>query len=130
MSVETSLRPFLNTLSGAFIELVSQVPLRPWNTFTQHRWEQRTVSAVVYWYSWFLSALCLVGGENLSQTDFLGSFCYKGCLSGQSAGEALSSRWLTWQPPWITLLVKAHSQPSKAASFSPPFSYECADYAI
>lgn len=70
--------------------------------FTQHRWEQRAVSAVMYLSSWFLSVLCLVGGENLSQTEFLGSFGYKGCLSGQSAGEALRSRWLTWQPPWIT----------------------------
>lgn len=50
------------------------------------------VSAVVYLSSWYLSVLYLVGGTNLSQTDFLGSFCIKGCLSGQSAGEALRSQ--------------------------------------
>lgn len=97
---------------------------------TTQRCKERIASAALCSPSWFLSALCLVGGENLSQTDFLGSLCHDGCLSGQSAGEALRSRWLTWQPPWITLLVKAHSQPSKVASFPPPFSHECADYVI
>lgn len=57
-----------------------------WINFFKHKWEQETVSAVVFLSSWCLSVLYLVGGKNLSQTDSLGSFCIKGCLSGQSAG--------------------------------------------
>lgn len=103
---------------------------------TENRWAQTTCR--LFGLLVFVNRLC--GGwkkqqQQKKKSASNGFSCFslffkKSPQSGQSAGEALRSLWLTWQPWWITLLVKAHSRPSKVASFPPPVSCECADYAI
>lgn len=90
--MQTSLNHPLNTLKGAFVKLVFLEPLKDFIIIfffctTQPGAEDRETL-------WFLSVLCLVGGENLSRMDFLGSFCYNGCLklavSGRSSQVAVT----------------------------------------